>query len=411
MKTQKLLRRPYKVLCFLWVVVMGLWACHKENPEEYHYQYVTDYEQVNTLVKSTIGNLYALGAIQEPTLLNLTESIQSSVTIYKISYTTTFQGYSKIASGLLCIPTEQGTYPLICFQNGTNTSHAQAPTQSYSNATFTLITSLAGQGYILLIPDYFGFGSASDVVHPFLEKESSNRSILDMIRATREFLDHYEGEATYSNKLYLMGYSQGGWATACLLEALEKENTTGFEVKAASCGAGAYNLESVAAYMLSRDSLPSPLYLPYLVYSHQKYGTLTGNLNTYFMEPFASRIPQLFDGSLSNTEVNDQLTHRVSDLLTAQFIDQFETDTTFNSLKVELAANSLYAFTTRAAVHLYHGDHDENVPFSESEQLYRGFLELNPSVRPELLPLSGLNHSTGVTPWGVATLLWFNSMQ
>ena len=49
-------------------------------------------------------------------------------------------------------------------------------------------------------------------------------------------------DITITDEYYLMGYSQGGWATLALLEALEKNYSSDFTVKAASGGAGPYDL-------------------------------------------------------------------------------------------------------------------------------------------------------------------------
>jgi hypothetical protein len=224
-------------------------------------------------------------------------------------------------------------------------------------------------------------------------------------------MDNYGGEATYGETNYLMGYSQGGWATLSALEAIENEATLGINVEAISCGAGAYNLMDVSNYILQLETFPGPLYLPYFIYSHQKYGTLNNPLTKYFQEPYASLIPTLFDGSLSNAEVNAQLNDSISHLLTSDFIEKFDQVDAFVSLKNELTVNSVDAWHTQSLIRFYHGTADQNVPVFESENMYESFLDLGLGDAVEYFALDGLNHTTGVLPWGVETIKWFNELQ
>ena len=49
-------------------------------------------------------------------------------------------------------------------------------------------------------------------------------------------------DITIKDAVYLAGYSQGGWATLALHEALEKDYPDEFNLKGSVCGAGPYDL-------------------------------------------------------------------------------------------------------------------------------------------------------------------------
>jgi hypothetical protein len=215
----------------------------------------------------------------------------------------------------------------------------------------------------------------------------------------------------YDNNYYLMGYSQGGWATLAALSEIEHNDSLDFTIKAASCGAGAYNPMDAASYMLSVETYPGPLYLPYYLYSYQQYGTITNQLTLFFREPYASLIPGLFDGSYSNTQVNDQLTDTISNLLTADFLNTFTTSDTYAQLRTDLSDNSVSAWNVDAFIRFYHGTADEDVPISESENIFNAFVALVSQEKVQFTTLNSLDHTGGILPWGLNTILWFNQFK
>ena len=398
-------------LLVMMTVTYILTACKRDPEEKEQYDFLLTYEKVNSLSQSLISSMYMIYSAQYPEMLDIMNNTQYDVDIYKITYKSNYRDSSITASGVVCIPLAAGAFPIISFQNGTNTSHAEAPSTNIMNPFFTLLQSLAGNGYILLIPDYIGFGSSEDIVHPYHQKESNNNAILDMLFASREFLDNYEGEATFSEICCLMGYSLGGWATLSALKEIESDPTIGLTVIATSCGAGAYDLISVADEIIHQESYPGPLYLPYYIYSHQQYGSVHDPLGKFFREPYSGIIPELFNGNYTNGEVNDQLTDTMADLLAADLIENFKTSDEYSELRDDLIHNSIEAWELSSLVRLYHGNADDNVPVNQSISMYNNFLEHNNDTGTvHYSEMEGLNHETGILPWGINSVIWFNEI-
>jgi hypothetical protein len=165
-------------------------------------------------------------------------------------------------------------------------------------------------------------------------------------------------------------------------------------------------------YILKLETFPGPLYLPYFVYSEQVFGALTDPLGTYFNEPYAGRIPSLFDGSHTNGEVNANLNDTISRLVTPDLIQNFTSGTEFQDLRNVLSENSISAWPLDAQVRFYHGTIDDNVPPEQSQLIYDSFISsgADPS-KVSLWPLEGMNHETGVIPWGINTINWFNELE
>jgi pimeloyl-ACP methyl ester carboxylesterase len=350
--------------------------------------------------------------VQYPEASGIKDNAAFGVEIYSITYKTKYKNEEVTASGLVCIPFAQQEFPVVSFQNGTNTKHASAPSVNALNFNYLLLEIMASNGYVICIPDYIGFGASAGQLHPYYQKESTTDAVIDMLKASRELLLE-EGILAGSNgNFYLMGYSQGGWATLGVMDEFENSSPGEFNIVGVSCGAGAYDLIAMSNYVLNQDTFPGPLYLPYFVYSEQVYGALTEPLETYFKQPYAGRIPMLFNGTYSNGEVNSQLNDTISKLLTDDLINNFNTSATFASLRTALIHNSISGWNTTIPVRFYHGTADLDVPPSQSLNIYNQFIGSgSASQLVQHIEFTGRTHETGVIPWGIATIEWFNELE
>ncbi|NJO69651.1 MAG: hypothetical protein HC830_10520, partial [Bacteroidetes bacterium] len=196
------------------------------------------------------------------------------------------------------------------------------------------------------------------------------------------------------------------------LKTLEENNTTTLEPIAASCGAGAYNVSAVATHILKLETYNSPAYLPYLIESHQRNSFLNTSLSLYFNQPYADLIPSLFNGQTNLGSINSSLTDSISKLMTPDMLINFATGETFAPIRETLENNSVEPWTAKAKLLLVHGKADDVVPAFESENLYNKFRELGLSESQiQLVLLDGLDHSGGVVPWGIKTILWLESLK
>ncbi|MBN1158020.1 MAG: hypothetical protein JXA61_01455 [Bacteroidales bacterium] len=408
--------KPLPGLCMMLTVVISIIvaSCNKTNDEEFYGDLLLEYEKVSTLNLSSIQFMLTMLNQQYPeagagSLLTNTEY---GVDVYRITYET-YYGDSLIeASGLVCVPSAGEAFPLISFQNGTTTLNDDVPSMDPFRTEYQLIQSMAGNGYIMVMPDYIGFGASADIVHPYFNKECTDRSVIDMIKAAVELVDVRGITASCSGNYYLMGYSQGGGATLSVLDAIENGPDPGFDVVAASCGAGAYDLISITEYFISQVTIPSPMYLPYFIYAQKVYGTIQDEMDKFFNEPYASLIPGLFNGSLSSAQINAQLTGVIEDLITTEVIEDFTDGADFAQLRNAMADNSTYAWNTSSYINFYHGSDDLDVPPSQSSEIFDDFIQIGVTTdRVNFFEFEGLVHNTGVIPWGVASILWFNELE
>jgi len=209
-----------------------------------------------------------------------------------------------------------------------------------------------------------------------------------------------------------MGYSQGGWATLSAFDEIENGGETDINIAAVSCGAGAYDLMTMSTYVLGQETFPGPLYLPYFIYSQMDMGLIQDPLEKYFKSPYVEKIPQLFDGSKTNSEVVAELTDQIADLVTDNLRNNFQTGQDFSRLREVLAENSVTAWNTGKKLHFYHGTDDLNIPPEQSLNMYNDFIDAGADPNQvSLFELNGLDHGTGLIPWGILTLNWFNALE
>lgn len=235
-----------------------------------------------------------------------------------------------------------------------------------------------------------------------------------MLRATKELSEHYLNTKLNGN-LYLAGYSQGGWATMQVEKEIEDKYMDEFNLKASASGAGPYNLNYVNEYVAKLQTYPMPYFLGYMFNSYMNLG-LSTPISDVFQEPYASKIPTLYNGTHSGEEINAELTTSMPDFFTADYIDNYGPDGKFAPVDSMLHANSISAWPTEIPTLIIHGMADTFVPKEVSTNIFQNFqqqLQNNgiPLDRVSWQGLPGLDHTDGIIPAGVASIKWFLDLE
>jgi len=325
---------------------------------------------------------------------------------------TTFDSEDVLASGLVCIPeATDKALPVLSYQNGTNTLHSKAPSVDPNNELFLLLEFMASTGFIITLPDYLGFGNSSSMFHPYLHKESTTTTVLDMQRAVKELVANYLNEESgieMNKDLYITGYSQGGWATMALQQEIEERFAGEFNLKASACGAGPYDLTYINDYVLALEEYPMPYFLGYIFNSYYNLEGITTPIDEVFMPPYDERIPLLYDGTKAGEEINNNLVNTISLLFTADYISNYNSDAKYASITNMLEENSITAWQTTTPTRLYHGTDDTFVPPMVSNRIFQDFLNQGVGVdKIAIVPIPGATHSLGIIPTGISSISWF----
>lgn len=348
-----------------------------------------------------------------PQVAPFAQLVRNDINVQKIIYTTPFQGKNINASGLVYMPSQAGNYPVICFQNGTNTEHSKAPSVSAYSEVLFMLQSVASMGYMVVIPDYIGFGESQQLPHPYLHAESTTQSILSMLRAVNEYTEGENTAAKPTRDLFIFGYSQGGWATMLLQKEIETKHASEFNLVASVCASGPYSLEYMNEYILSQAEYPTPYFLASLINAYTAIKLVTNPLTDFIPEPYASQIPGLFDGMHSASSINAALTTRLNELLTPDYKNNYSLSAKFAAFKNALLANSVKVTDWQMATptRLYHGEEDRIIPVGLSRKIMQDLKEAGtPDSKLQLITLPGVGHTDGVMPVGIQTILWFGEM-
>jgi pimeloyl-ACP methyl ester carboxylesterase len=327
------------------------------------------------------------------------EEIKYNVEILKVTYHTKYKGSDITASGLVIIPETTDKIGMLSFQHGTISANSEAPTNLPLNSSELIYYSaLSTMGFITTIPDYIGFGSSSDITHPYYVEEYTAGAVVDLLKAAKELAR--EKKLSFNEKLFLAGYSQGGYATMAAHKYIEENGLSGFNLIASFPASGGYDIKGVQEYFFNQDTYDNPYYMAFVARAYQTAYDWSAPLSDFFQEPYASRIPDLFNGSKTADQINAQLTNTVSDLITTDIHANIDTDSKYNYITSAFDENSLTDWTPTIKMYMYHGSADITVPYENSVSVYQNFIDrgASPSV-VQLITLEGATHSTGVAPY------------
>jgi pimeloyl-ACP methyl ester carboxylesterase len=391
----------------LLVSLLAVVSCSRDGDPFADNEYLLSAEKVFTTQAASITTLLTLISSSEPEIAALMDYVEHDVDVYRVTYSTMVYDQDIIASGLICVPATSGSYPVLSFQNGTNTVHANAPSVNPSSFSYQLIENLASMGFIVLIPDYPGFGSSDDMAHPYLLKEPTVRSVADMLGALREFDTDVAHRVNITDDLYLFGYSQGGWATLALHDELEANGTSGFRLKGSAAGAGPADLKGMLVDFTGDTEYPMPSYFAYIAHAYHTYNRFATSYGDIFNEPYASRIPTLFNGMLSIGAINEELTTDLGALLRSEFRVEFATGAAYADVRQALDENSIVPWSTSVPLLLVHGESDTQVPPEGTVALYDAMIDAGtePSVL-EIVLIPDADHGSGLIPASVESLIF-----
>lgn len=332
--------------------------------------------------------------------------IKYDVDFYKFVYNTTYKGNLIKASGLLAVPKNVPVNPsLISGQHGTMFKASDAPS-NFPN-TFTGFELLAAGGFVTVIPDLIGYGISQNIAHPYYDQQHSGTAVVDMIKAAKYYLS--QQNIAISNRLFLIGYSEGGYVTMAAQKEIETNAANNLTVTAAAEGAGGYDLTGMLQKITTTSSYATPSYLALLVKGYNSTYSWNRPYSDFFKEPFASKIPALLDGSKHGGQVDADLTTSPAALFNPTFYANLSNPAGETALKQKLADNSFLTWVPRSPTRLYHGTADEAVFYETSVSTFNKFKAAG-ATNVELFSFPNGTHATSLEPMLLNAIPWIQSL-
>ena len=391
------LRKAWLLVAFS---IVFLSSCHTgKDPEIPKDEYLLESTVITELTKEqVVQQASALSPLVAP-------FVRNGVKVYRLTYKTKNTDGSDItASGALILPITTQLAAMVSVQHGTINSEDQAPSNFKAGSEGSTVGALFGaMGYIIAYPDYIGYGASKDLPHPYEHRASLASASLDMLRATKEFLKK-QSEVKWDERLYLAGYSEGGFATLSLQKKIEEETSSEFNLRASSCGAGAYDKTSFMKYLLNNETHGitgfNSSYLWVTLTYDRIYG-LNRSKSVYFKEPYATQIEKSGKDYPVNVSFNS--------IFTDSFIKGINDGTDTGFLNA-VADNNVYDWKPRTPTQLYHGTADRLVFYFNSKNAYDAMIKRG-ATNVSLISIEGKDHDTALQSYLLGTLTFFTSTQ
>ncbi|SEN14656.1 Pimeloyl-ACP methyl ester carboxylesterase [bacterium A37T11] len=350
-------------LFFLFFLIAACSSDDDSSPEpDSDYKYLVSSEEIAAVsideIKSRLPANFPAAAA--------TLFVNSAVKVYKIVYQTEFpKGFMMHASGLIIVPENKTTgLTLLGFQHGTILDPKEAPSnykplgnqEAYMGGT---VGASLAKGYMVVMPDYLGYGESSSTLHLYQHKESLASASLDMLKAAKEFAD--SKNLGLRKEVRLLGYSEGGYATMALHQAIEATASDQFTVEASYPGAGAYDMESTAKWVVSQNSnmaQPATTFYMWTLLVYNQYYNIGLPLTDVLQPDYAAKVAT---ATANGNPLTAQLSDNPAELFTPGFIAAIKNGTN-TAFTTALQANNVYDWKPNAPVLLLHADGDDIVP-------------------------------------------------
>ncbi len=302
--------------------------------------------------------------------LLLPTQAQYGVDYYKITYQTTdVDGSQTIASGGLAVPNTSSCndFPLAAYCHGTVSEKEAVPSRDNSEAFLT--KALASTGAVSVAPDYLGLGD-NPGLHPYLHAESQATATLDLIRASREYLQD-STSVTLNGEVFVTGYSQGGHAAMATVKYVQDSGLFNeFDIVAAGPASGPYNLSgSQSTVLLSGQPYSNPGYVVYLLFAMNRvYGDIYQSVDELLKSPYDTTIPPLFDGTNDMSFINSQLPNTLSGFIQDSVLANLKADSTQSNHPIwrALKKQDNFDWAPSFPLKMYYCTQDEQVSFQNA---------------------------------------------
>ena len=288
--------------------------------------------------------------------------VSNGVDILELEYTSAMPDGSPVtASGLVFIPrgyTKRKTAMMV-YHHGTDLVRDRKVNLKGEQ---TICLVFAADGYVVLMPDYFGLGKSNAPLHPYQHAETEAQSSIDMIRAVRKSKQEFGIDP--EERIFITGYSQGGHAAMSTHKFITERHKDEIKVWASSPMSGAYDMTG-AQREIMYIPYSNPGYLPYILFGYNNIYKFFENPSEVLKSPYDSILPPLFDGTYSMGDVNKKMPSIPKDVFKDDALKAFENNPDFPFRKA-LEENNVYDWKAEEPVMLCYCKADEQVYYKNS---------------------------------------------
>lgn len=216
------------------------------------------------------------------------------------------------ASGALMIPNGaapqcRGSRPIVLYAHGTSTDRAfNIADVPNSGEGLLLAAVFAAAGYIVVAPNYVGYDTSTLTYHPYLNGDQQSKDMIDALSAARSALPtSTAADTTDSGKLFITGYSQGGYVAMATHRAMQ---ALGEPVTASAPMSGPYTLVAFGDSIFEGQvGASGPMNMILLLSSYQHaYGDIYAQATDAFEARYADGIESLLPSTTPLSDLRAQ---------------------------------------------------------------------------------------------------------
>jgi hypothetical protein len=251
------------------------------------------------------------GPARDQALLALAGDPVCDVQVHAIQFSTQGGAHEQTtSSGALMVPGGSdsgctGAKPIVLYAHATHTERSfnLARLDDATNAAYeeslTLAALFAAHGFIVIAPNGAGYDSSTLGYHPFLNAQQQSAEMIDAWNAGRDALSRVSNRVSAGSKLFLAGYSEGGYVTLATLRAMQQ---AGIAVTAAMPMSGPYAVAGqLDADFAGQVNVGAPLFGTLMATSYQKaYGTVYAIPSDLYEPAYAPGIESLLPGGAAS---------------------------------------------------------------------------------------------------------------
>ncbi|MFG2500963.1 lipase family protein [Streptomyces sp. NPDC048441] len=297
----------------------------------------------------------------EPSSFQYTPGQPTPTKAWKITYrSTSADGRPNVVSGTVIAPDDGKTTPrpLITYAVGTvGLGDKCAPSAGFPGGTTTeapLVNAALVRGYAVVVTDYEGLGTPGD--HTYMVAKAQGTAVLDAARAAQRHPEAAKYGVSAEAPVGIMGYSQGGGASA---KAAEMAATYAPELKVKGTASGGVpaDLAKVA------DSLEGGDSAGYLLMSAVGQNAADPSLNLdKYLNDEGRKLADVVRSECIGTVLEAGRGKTIEDVTTSNPLEEPD-------WQRAIAGQLIGSEQPSAPTFLYHGDADETIPYAVGQKL------------------------------------------
>ena len=194
-----------------------------------------------------------------------------------------------------------------------------ATTQAPSRGAVEFPTGASLTNFIVVAPDYYGFGITEKEPQAYCISRANGRASLDAYLAAKRLIEDLEVKK--GDDFVIAGYSEGGQTTMGVLREISERHPE-IKVKRAFAGDGPYDINSMFD-AITKGETEMPSTVCNLLYAYNHFFRLGYDIHDYLKDPVAKNFDEWFLSKQNKRKALDEeliKTKKTSDLLTESFL-------------------------------------------------------------------------------------------